>query len=392
MAVEPTIVSFIGDGATTLYGFSFEYIKQEYVKVRVDGADVPFTFNTSQSVQLDTPPAVDTTVVIARETDREVLVDFVDGSVLIEDDLDLSALQVLHLVQEAVDLAGTSLLLTPDGSLSAGGRRLSLIGDPTGPTDAATKGWAETSMTSQLGAATAAAAAAAVSEANALTSKNTAQTQATNASNSAATASTKAAEALSSASTALGYRDTAGTHASNASTSATNADTAKVAAEAARDAASASAATATTKADEAAASAASIVPADLLRKDAIASQTVAEAGTNNTAWMSPLRVAQATKATHKMRIVAAGYNGTGSSWHNVSSIATIGSGSSERRRITFTNPIDNVNCTVLLSTGTATRYAYPDSITSTYMDVKTENFSGNTFTSVFYFTILELVP
>jgi hypothetical protein len=254
MAIQPTIVSFLGDGATTLFAFPFDYISTDYVKVRVDGSDVSFSFTAAKSVQLSSAPANGTTIVISRETDRETLVDFVDGSVLLEDDLDLVNLQLLHIAQEAFDLASTNLTLTAGGALSASGRRLTAIGTPTSDADAVTKAWAD----AQMGASEAAAAA------------------------SAATATTKASEAAASATAAA-------TAANNAAASVTTSLTNAVAA---------SAATATTKASEASVSAAEAAASAALLT--YASNAEALSGTSNSRIMSPLRVRE--KMTEQGRL------------------------------------------------------------------------------------------
>lgn len=241
MSVQPTIVSYAGDGSTKNFTFQFDYLNSDYVKVRVDGTDVPFTFTGTKAISVTTAPLPGETLVISRETDRARLVDFTDGSVLIEDDLDLSALQVLHIVQEALDLAGASLALKPDGSLGAAFRRISDVGAPTEPKDAVTKEWAETAMTSQLQQATAAKNAAEAAEADTLTLK----TQATNARNAAQVAQAGAEAAQSAAETAQ-----AGAQAAQSA-----ADTAKLAAQAAQSNASSSASAAAGSASAAASSA-----------------------------------------------------------------------------------------------------------------------------------------
>jgi hypothetical protein len=81
-------------------------------------------------------------------------VDFVDGSTLLESDLDLIARYNLYTVQEAIDIASDALAEALDGTLDAQGRRIKNVGDPIAGTDAVTKTWAETAMSSQLAQAT----------------------------------------------------------------------------------------------------------------------------------------------------------------------------------------------------------------------------------------------
>lgn len=152
MAVQPTIVTFAGDGSTTLFSFTFDYLSEAYVKVRLDGLDTPFTFLNEKTISITPAPSEGTILTISRETDRERLVDFADGSVLIEDDLDLANIQLLHIVQEAIDITGSTFLQLEDGSLSAAGRRISTLGSPTEDTDAVTRAWVENYFNTVVGA------------------------------------------------------------------------------------------------------------------------------------------------------------------------------------------------------------------------------------------------
>lgn len=182
MPVPPTIVSYTGDGSTSTFTFSFDYINANYVTVRVDGAEVPFAFVGQKSVFIDPPPADQSIVTISRQTSREALVDFTDGSVLVESDLDLANLQLLHVVQEAYDLSGVTLALREDGSLTASGRRITGVGAPVQPSDVVTLEYAEQGMTSQLAAAMDAASAARQHEDGALDAQARADVSASQAS------------------------------------------------------------------------------------------------------------------------------------------------------------------------------------------------------------------
>ncbi len=193
----------LGDGATRVFSVPFPYISKTHVQVRVEGAIVPYSWLSETSIQLATAPAVNAVVDRRRVTPRDtLLVDFVDGSTLVESDLDLSALQVFYLAQEAFDLGEASLGVTEDGSFSALNRRISNVLNPVNPQDVATKNFVETGVTSQVAIATQkaneAANSAAQSEASAafsdsraaaaLASKNAAAGSATAAAQSEATA------------------------------------------------------------------------------------------------------------------------------------------------------------------------------------------------------------
>lgn len=229
MAVPPTIVSFPGDGATTTFTFQFDYLNPSYVQALVDGVAAPFTFTSTKVIELSEAPAAGSTLVISRVTERERLVDFTDGSVLVEDDLDLANIQVLHIVQEAIDLSGTTLSLQSDGSLDAAGRRLSVVGEPQQANDAVTKSWAETAMASQLASAITAAAnalasqnAASASEAAAAVSETNAATSEANASDSEDAAEVSETNAAASEAIALAAAGDASASAAVAAASEAN--------------------------------------------------------------------------------------------------------------------------------------------------------------------------
>lgn len=174
-----TTATFIGNGTTTDFAFSFDYLRKEFVQVTVEGVPASFTFLTSQTVKITPAPASGKIVIIRRVTDRDRLVEFVDGSVLGAGDLNVSQLQAIHIAAEALDAAGSSLLIDQSGAYAAGFRRLTQVAPPTQPSDAVTKDWAETAVASSVAAAAASAAAAAASATtasnnatNANTSKN----------------------------------------------------------------------------------------------------------------------------------------------------------------------------------------------------------------------------
>lgn len=103
MAVS--IVTYTGDGSTTQYVITFEYISRDDVVVTIDGVAATFSFVNDTTVEFSSAPAVDSTIVIKRGTPSEPLVDFTDGSTLFEADLDLAHQQSRYLAEEARDIA-----------------------------------------------------------------------------------------------------------------------------------------------------------------------------------------------------------------------------------------------------------------------------------------------
>jgi microcystin-dependent protein len=216
-----TIYTFVGTGAQTLYPFDFDYLSKDFVYALVDGAEVDYTFQSPYVLTITPAPAVGTVVIVKRSTPADRLVQFVDGSILLAQDLNVAQLQAIHIAEEAADKASGSLLIDSSGAFSSGFRRISDVGDPTAARDAVNKQWAESAMTSQLVQATA--------------SQNAAATSATaSATSAAAAAASKVAAdtARSGAETALASANTAK---AGADTAKAGADAAKGAAETARD-------------------------------------------------------------------------------------------------------------------------------------------------------------
>jgi hypothetical protein len=174
---------YVGTGATATYLVPFEYLNKSHITVTVDNVVyTAYTWLSSTQIGLDTAPANGVVVDIRRATPAETrLVDFVDGSILREADLDLSALQTLFISQEAIDFATSGIYLDSDGALNSGYRRIKNLANPVDPTDAVNKQYFEsvytplldakvtavaasaTTATTQAGIATAQAAAAVVS-------------------------------------------------------------------------------------------------------------------------------------------------------------------------------------------------------------------------------------
>ena len=93
-----------GDGATTQYVVNFPFISSSHVQVWVNTIQLldplHYSLNGSTVTFLDAPE-VDDAILIKRVTSPDnVLVDFVDGSVLRESDLDTAYLHNLYLSQE----------------------------------------------------------------------------------------------------------------------------------------------------------------------------------------------------------------------------------------------------------------------------------------------------
>ena len=153
--------NYTGDGTTDTFAINFTYQNTSEISVTVDGvAETGLTFPSAASVQLTSAPTTNAIVQVRRTTDLATrAVDFASGSVLTEEDLDNSAIQLFHASQEAVDRVGDTIGLDTTNRWDAGNNRIINVGSPTTSTDAATKAYAD--------GISAAAAAQAVTAANA---------------------------------------------------------------------------------------------------------------------------------------------------------------------------------------------------------------------------------
>lgn len=209
------------NNTTDTFGIPFTFTAQSEISVTVDGvAQTGLTFPSSSTVQLTSPVASGSLVQVRRTTSLAArAIDFASGSVLTEEDLDNSNIQVFHAAQEAIDTAGDSITLTPANRWDAGGSIINNVGTPTSNTDAATKSYAD-------GISTAAAAAAVVA-ANAAVATATGNIipDATKLAIHPVGSQYTLSDGTTTDYSAKHYQDAAATSATNAGTSETNAGT-----------------------------------------------------------------------------------------------------------------------------------------------------------------------
>ena len=146
--------------ASQALAFSFPYLNQTDIGVTVDGVTQTLTthwsFATTQSIVFGSHPANGAVIRISRTTPSATrVVDFQDGSVLSEADLDNSADQIFFIAQEAADTAAQSIILDTDGKWEAQSKPIKNVTNPTNAQDAVTKNylentWLSTSDKTQL--------------------------------------------------------------------------------------------------------------------------------------------------------------------------------------------------------------------------------------------------
>jgi hypothetical protein len=230
--------AYVGDGSTVLYSFTFPYIKEDDVKVSIDGVDTTaYTLANATTVEFTTAPAVDAAILIYRQTQVDDIENvFFPGSAIRAKDLNDNFTQSIYVIQEADDtaeqaktIAEGSVDIAEDAVTEAEGATV-IAGDAVTTADNAVASAAAANVTAASAVTTAESAvttaeSAVASAATANTTAANAVTTAQNAVTSAAQANATAASAVTTAQTAEATADNAVQTAQDAVTTADNADT-----------------------------------------------------------------------------------------------------------------------------------------------------------------------
>ena len=136
-----TYQTYAGDGSNRNFSVTFPYLDKSHVRLYVNEVETAmFAWLTSAVVQTSVAPAVGAVVRVARVTPTGVMpVDFTDGSVLAEAELDLISKYAAYLTEETRNLADRSLSLNYRDEMDARGKRITRVGLGVQPTDAVNK-------------------------------------------------------------------------------------------------------------------------------------------------------------------------------------------------------------------------------------------------------------
>lgn len=134
-------IEYTGDGLTQTFNVPFTYASQSEIIVYVNGAaTTAFTFTSSSTIAMATAPANGSVVRVGRTTNlTSRAVDFINGSVLSEEDLDRAFVQVFNAAQEAVDKSNEALFKTPDGKWDGQNYVIKNVADPVNDQDVVNK-------------------------------------------------------------------------------------------------------------------------------------------------------------------------------------------------------------------------------------------------------------
>lgn len=145
-----TYSDYTGDGSNTDFAFSFPYLEDTHVVVEVDGIDKTitagdFTLPTTSLVRMTVAPALAALVRVKRVSDFATdLVDFTNGSVLTEGDLDRAYQHNRYLNEEAAEGNDASMQIVGGGTdYNAANKKIVNLATPTASLDATNKNYVD---------------------------------------------------------------------------------------------------------------------------------------------------------------------------------------------------------------------------------------------------------
>ena len=137
-------VTYTGNGSTTGYAIPFSYIATTHIQAFIDNVQTTAFSIAGSTLTFNSAPANSAVITIKRVTPTDArLVDFTDGSVLTEADLDQSADQNFFLSQETKDNVQSTIQLTNADVFDAQSKRIINVANPTGNNDAVNKTYLE---------------------------------------------------------------------------------------------------------------------------------------------------------------------------------------------------------------------------------------------------------
>jgi hypothetical protein len=140
-------ISYTGNSSTTSFAIPFSFIDQTHIEVFLNGTSTSAFTISSSTLTFSTAPATGVTILIKRNTPKSArLVDFIDGSVLTEADLDRSADQNFYIAQEVVDDGLSKLGLDTDDKYNANSKVIKNLASPVADTDAVNKAFISTNL------------------------------------------------------------------------------------------------------------------------------------------------------------------------------------------------------------------------------------------------------
>lgn len=147
-----TFQDYTATAGQTDFAFTFDYLEDEHVTVEINGVvqlasaySIIVESNGDTKVRLNVGATAGQIVRVRRKSQpNDNLVDFVNGSVLTESELDRAYLHNRYLAEEISELNDASLQLEQGGTQwDAKNKRITNVGTPTALADATTKAYVD---------------------------------------------------------------------------------------------------------------------------------------------------------------------------------------------------------------------------------------------------------
>lgn len=154
-----TFQDYTATAGQTDFAFTFDYLEDEHVTVEINGVvqlasaySIIVESNGDTKVRLNVGATEGAIVRVRRKSQPDTnLVDFVNGSVLTESELDRAYLHNRYLAEEISELNDASLQLEQGGTQwDAKNKRITNVGTPTASADATTKTYVDSTVSSAL--------------------------------------------------------------------------------------------------------------------------------------------------------------------------------------------------------------------------------------------------
>jgi len=146
---------YTGNSSTTNYSFTFPYLAQTDVGVKINGttqATTTYSFANATTISMNSAPANGATVIIFRNTNNDAKkATFYPGSAIKAEDLNNDFDQILYTAQEidnnALDTLGATSMQV---DLDVGNNKLINVASPTASTDGTNKTYVDTTIDSKI--------------------------------------------------------------------------------------------------------------------------------------------------------------------------------------------------------------------------------------------------
>lgn len=143
-----TSVTYEATGEQTVFNIPFDYLRNSFVKAKIGDDGEPMEYGTDYEVanrQITFTTAPVGMLYVYRETPTDRMVQFMEGSVLKANDMNISTLQQLHIIEENEDwMIDNSFVPNEDKNWDAKDRRIINTADPVNAQDVVTKNYMET--------------------------------------------------------------------------------------------------------------------------------------------------------------------------------------------------------------------------------------------------------